>query len=76
MHEEQTQGESKMQLLHSQQQWELMQAHHAEMIKEAQKAHLAQMAQAAQQGWWSSLFRRPSQSPALTLEASVAPELG
>jgi hypothetical protein len=73
--EGQTEGESKMQLLHSQHQWELMRDHQAEMLKEAQMAHLARMAEKPQQSWWRST-RRQSQSPALTLETSVAPELG
>ena len=76
MHKEQVQGESIMQHLQSQQQWELMRDHQAELLKEAQKAHLAQMAMAPQRGWWSSLFPRQAQSPAITLEASVATELG
>ncbi len=64
-----------MQLLNSQQQWDMMQNRQAELLKEAQEAHLARIAQGPQQPWWRSLFRRQSQSPTLTHEASVNLEL-
>jgi hypothetical protein len=64
-----------MQLLHSQQQWELMRDHQADMLKEAQMAHLARMAEKPQKSWWSVLRRQPK-TPTLTLSTSVAPKLG
>lgn len=64
-----------MQLLHSQQQWDLMRDHQAEMLQEAKNAHLARMAKQPQQKrGWSSLLRRQPQPSSLTLEPSVSSE--
>ena len=64
-----------MQLLQDQQLWELSRSRHAELIQEAQKVRLARMGQQPRQNWWKSLFRRQPQSPAISLDATITPEL-
>jgi hypothetical protein len=66
-----------MELLRSQQIWEMSRAHQADLLKEAQQSHLAKQATGNHTGWWQSLFsgqdsRVENESLPMSLEPSAA----